>query len=63
MSKPKRYASFADFEREEYLRVKSFYKNLEDIMEEEFFAHCDDPRSANESEGSEDVHDLFEKLT
>ncbi|RJO66775.1 MAG: hypothetical protein C4523_11505 [Myxococcales bacterium] len=39
----KRYASYEDFEREEYMRVKSFYENLEDIMDEELFSHCDDP--------------------
>ena len=45
MHKQKTYASYADFEKDEYMRVKSFYENLEDIMDEEMFQHLDDSRS------------------
>lgn len=39
----KKYSSYEDFEREEYLRVKTFYENLEDIMDEELFSDYDQP--------------------
>lgn len=38
MTSNKIYRSFRDFERQEYLRVISFYENLEDIMDDEFFS-------------------------
>ncbi len=44
MSNPKKkYSSYAEFEKEEYLRVKSFYENLEELMDDELYAHCADP--------------------
>jgi hypothetical protein len=39
----KKYASYEDFERDEYLRVKTFYENLEDIMDDELFSDYDQP--------------------
>ena len=43
MAAPRKYASYADFEKDEFLRVRTFYENLEDIMEEELFSHYDEP--------------------
>ena len=43
MSKPRKYASYADFEKDEYLRVKSFYEDLEDIMNDDAFSSYDEP--------------------
>lgn len=42
MSNPRKYATYADFEKEEYLCVKSFYENLEDIADEGIFNPEDD---------------------
>lgn len=42
MAVPKKYASWAEFERVEFLRVKSFYQNLQEIIDEGFFANEDD---------------------
>lgn len=44
MSNPRKYATYADFEKEEYLCVKSFYENLEDIADEGIFTAEDEER-------------------
>ena len=58
MKSMKRCASYADFEKEEYLRVKSFYENLEDIMDEELFSHYEEPFALKEAKKEDVIRDL-----
>ncbi len=57
MRSERKYSSYADFERDEYLRVMSFYENLEDIMDDEFFSIGDTnkPRKNQRDEVIEDL--------
>lgn len=54
----KKYASYADFERDQYLRVMSFYENLEDIMDDNFFDTDNDKGKKNRVYDEAPVDDL-----
>lgn len=58
MKKPRKYTTFEEFERDEYLRVKSFYENLEDLMEEDLFSHYEDPFVMDEAAKDKVLRDL-----
>lgn len=47
-----KYASYEDFEREEYLSVRSFYSNLEEIADEGMFTAEEDEDDTFEREAS-----------
>lgn len=55
MSKPQKYASYADFEKDEYLRVKTFYEDLEDIMDDDAFSNYDETKNKDEIRRERDV--------
>jgi|GEM_PF-6606585 len=59
MGKQHKYASYADFEKDEYLRVKTFYEDLEDIMDEDAFSSYDESKKKeNQNRDSDVVEEL-----
>ena len=58
MKAPKKYASYEEFEREEYLSVKSFYANLEDIADEGIFTAEQEDERDRDGRGADRAAEL-----
>lgn len=53
-----KYKTFQEFEKDEYLRVMTFYEGLEDIMDNELFSDYNPEKKNSRDEDSEVVKEL-----